>query len=62
MFPELKHGDIFTIIKSFFAEIFIGEHAGNIKQSGFWAIKKSKKSIAEDVLKTRTPRFAEHTF
>ena len=39
MLPELEHGDVFAIIESVFAEFFVGEHTGNIEQSGLGAVE-----------------------
>jgi hypothetical protein len=60
--PELEDGDVGTIIESFFAEIFVGEEAGDIEEGGFGAIEEGENSVAEDVFEARTPRVAEHTF
>ena len=30
LFPELEDGNVFAIVESFFAEVFIGEHAGDV--------------------------------
>ena len=30
LFPALEDGNVFTIVESFFAEVFIGEHAGDV--------------------------------
>ena len=62
LFPELEDSDIFTVVKSFFAEVFVGEHAGDVEEGGFWAVEEGKEGVAEDVFEARTPRFAEHTF
>ena len=62
VFPELEDSDIGTIIESFFSEIFVGEHAGDVEKGGRGAIKKSEEGEAENVLETRAPRVAEHTF
>ncbi len=62
VFPELEDGDVFTIFEGFFAEIFVGEHAGDIEEGGFWAVEKGEEGVAEDMLEARTPRIAKHAF
>lgn len=42
VFPELQYSDIFAVFESFFAEFFVGEQAGDIKQSGLWAVEQSE--------------------
>ena len=62
LFPELEDSDVFTIFERFFAEIFVGEHTGDIEEGGFWAVEEGEESVTENVLEAGTPRFAEHTF
>ncbi len=61
MFPELQNGDVFTIVEGFFAEIFVGEHARDVKKGGFRAIEESEEGVTQNVFKAGTPRVAEHT-
>ena len=62
LFPELENGDVFAIVEGFFAEFFVGEHAGDVEEGGLWTVKKGEESVAENVLETWAPAFAEHTF
>jgi hypothetical protein len=60
--PELQHDGVGAVAESFFAEFFVGEHAGDVEHCCLWAIKQCEDGIAQDVLEARSPTVAEHAF
>ena len=61
VFPELEDGDVGAVVEGFFAEIFIGQHTGDVEEGGGGAVEKGEESIAQNMLEAGAPGFAEHT-
>ena len=60
--PELEDGDVLAVIEGFFAEIFVGEHAGDVEEGGLGAVEEGEQGVAQDVFEAGAPRVAEHAF
>ena len=53
--PELQDHGVAAIAQRFFAEIFVSQHAGDVKHGRLWPVEQRQDGVAQDVFQPRAP-------